>query len=734
MRARGFHVRRVQRLMALTLLVAGVGMAASLSRVGFELEEDLGLGWLFQLRGARPAPADAVLVRFDRDTFSRLHDLPDEVDAWPEPLRGCARAEPGMAGLAAAGKLDRLPRAFHTCLVRELDRRGTAAIVVDVWLRHDLPREEGVAGLAAAIREHGRVVLLVNATRRAGGTSGSSGAAGAARGGFHVDFLEKPHAALSAAAVATAPFPLPSRDNRVYQFWAFNPALPIPTQLPVRALEALAAGALDRFARALGRPAAPGSTPAEALRHGTELLSAEAHRLGSGLAAGLTGREVEQLAALARVHRGPKGYYLNLYGPPGSFPSASVADLLLPEPGRRLDPRLADLTGKVAFVGYAELNERQGSDSFVTAFTRDGINLSGVEIGATAFANLLHGETLVALPEWARTGLVGLLGAVLTLASCSGRVCRGLGLTLALTLAYAAAAVVGFARAGLWLPVVVPLLLLLPLAIGVGQLVRYLGAARLLTIYTPRQVGRRLLAGHELVTGAVQRREVTVMLTDVAGFTSLAERSTPEAMREFVNRHFTMLEACVEAESGTVPQFIGDSMLAFWGAPDPQPDHAARACRAAVRIMAALEAENRERAANGEPPVCIRVGINTGEVTAGNVGAPGRSSYGIVGDTVNTTQRIEQLAKLVCADRPAPSAAVLVSAATRDQAGDAAFRFTDAGLHPVRGRQEAVRIFRLEGAQAPIPTSAKVIQLPRREAANGVLHRRRQRQAGGDRA
>jgi adenylate cyclase len=711
--------------------VAGVGIAASTSRVGFELEESLGLGWLFQLRGARPAPPDAVIVRFDRDMFSRLRGLPDDVGAWPEPLRGCARAEPGMAGLATAGKPDRLPRPFHTCLVRELGRRGTAGIVFDLSLRHDPSREEGLAGLAAAIRGHGRVVLLVNAIRRTG-PSGPNGVE-AAGGAPQIDLLEKPHAALTAAAAAIAPFPLPSRNGQVHQFWAFNPALPIPTQLPVRALEVLAADALDRFARALGRPAAPGLPPDAALRHGTELLRAEADRLGGGLAptAGLTRRETELLAALARVYRGPDGYYLNLYGPPGSFPSASAADLLLPEPGWRPDPRLADLTGKVAFVGEAELYERQRADSFGTAFSGDHVDTSGVEVGATAFANLLHGETLVALPEWARTGLVGLLGAALAVASCSGRVWRGLGLTLALALAYAAVAVAGFARAGLWLPVVVPLLVLLPLSIGLGPLVRYLGAARWLTIYTPRPVGQRLLAGREPVAGAVERREVTVMLTDVAGFTSLAERSTPEEVTALVNRHFTLLAACVEAERGMVAEFTGDGMMAVWGAPDPRPDHAARACRAALRIMAVLEEENRGRADRGEPPVCVRVGINTGQATAGTVGAPGRSHYGIVGDTVNTTQRIEQLAKIVCAERPAPGAAVLVSASTRDQAGDAAFLFGDAGLHPIRGRQEAVRIFRLQGARAPMPTN--VVRLPRPEEADAGVRRRRQRRAGGTR-
>jgi class 3 adenylate cyclase len=222
--------------------------------------------------------------------------------------------------------------------------------------------------------------------------------------------------------------------------------------------------------------------------------------------------------------------------------------------------------------------------------------------------------------------------------------------------------------------------------------IHYLGAARWLGIYAPRQVSRHLLQGDELAAARPQRREVTIMLTDIVGFTMLAERSSPEAVTDFVNRHFTMLTRCIEAEGGTVAQFIGDSVMAFWGAPDPQPDHAARACRTALAVAAALEAENGRRRARGEPPIRMRVGIHTGEVTAGSVGAPGRSNYGIVGDAVNATQRIEQLAKTVCRDRP--TAAILASGRTRAQAGDG-FTFVDAGAHALRGRQEVMRVHRL---------------------------------------
>jgi class 3 adenylate cyclase len=249
---------------------------------------------------------------------------------------------------------------------------------------------------------------------------------------------------------------------------------------------------------------------------------------------------------------------------------------------------------------------------------------------------------------------------------------------------------------------VVPLVGLLPLAIALGQLVHYLGAARWLGVYAPPQVSRHLLQGGDFAS-TPQMREVTVMLTDIVGFTSMAEQRSPAEVTEFVNRHFTMLNRCVEGEGGTLAQFIGDSVMSFWGAPDPQPDHAARACRAALAIRESLEDENRRRAADGQAPVRLRVGINTGMVTAGNVGAPGRSNYGIVGDTVNATQRIEQLAKTLCADEP--TVAILVSARTRALAG-AAFAFRDAGAHGLRGRREILHIYRLDqllAADAPSP-------------------------------
>src|SRR5204863_7956215 len=111
----------------------------------------------------------------------------------------------------------------------------------------------------------------------------------------------------------------------------------------------------------------------------------------------------------------------------------------------------------------------------------------------------------------------------------------------------------------------------------------------------------------------------------------------------------------------TVDKYIGDSVMAFWGAPAMQTDHAVRACRAAKAIAAILREDNERRAAKDLKPVRLRIGIHTGPAVVGNVGAPGRINYTLIGDTVNTAQRLEQLGKEVASDR---DVIVLASAAT----------------------------------------------------------------------
>ena len=208
--------------------------------------------------------------------------------------------------------------------------------------------------------------------------------------------------------------------------------------------------------------------------------------------------------------------------------------------------------------------------------------------------------------------------------------------------------------------------------------------------YVPRSLVLLLMrrGAAELVS---EERALTVLFTDMIGFSAVAQRLTPPQLADFLNRHFALLGAGIEAEGGTVDKYIGDSVMAFWGAPEPQSDHAARACRAARNIAAALREDNARRAAKGQRPIRVRIGIHSGPAIAGNIGAPGRVNYTLIGDTVNTAQRLEQLGKTV--DDGAADAVVLISGATAAQAPQDEVR--PIGVHVLRGRADEIEVYRL---------------------------------------
>ncbi len=210
--------------------------------------------------------------------------------------------------------------------------------------------------------------------------------------------------------------------------------------------------------------------------------------------------------------------------------------------------------------------------------------------------------------------------------------------------------------------------------------------------YVPRTLVQRLIGQGDTSAGISADRNVTVLFTDIAGFTGQSEHMTAGETATFLNHHFSLLSQCVEAEGGTIDKFIGDALMAFWGAPEYQPDHAARACRAALAIRAAVKADNAARIANGQPPVHVRIGLHSGHAVVGNIGAPQRMNYTIVGDTVNVANRLEALAKTETPSGADNEVAILLSAATASAAGSA-MTPVKAGSFQIRGRSEEIEVF-----------------------------------------
>jgi class 3 adenylate cyclase len=218
-------------------------------------------------------------------------------------------------------------------------------------------------------------------------------------------------------------------------------------------------------------------------------------------------------------------------------------------------------------------------------------------------------------------------------------------------------------------------------------------ALRLFETYVPRTLVRQIIRRGGAQHLVSREQEVTVLFTDINGFTALVEHKTAAEAATILNEHFSLVAGCVEAEDGTIDKYIGDSVMAFWGAPSADPDHAARACRAALAIRRAVLFDNEVRRRRDEPSIAMRIGIHTGRAIAGNIGAPGRINYTLVGDTVNVAQRIMELVKTIGGEPE--TVKILVSDAVVAHVGTD-FNLAPEGEHEVRGRDEDVRVFRLE--------------------------------------
>ena len=386
-------------------------------------------------------------------------------------------------------------------------------------------------------------------------------------------------------------------------------------------------------------------------------------------------------------------YYLHYFGPPHRLPSVLYADALM----GRVQPDF--FRDKVVFVGFRSATSKAGAsgDMFVTPFTRDGhTGLSpGVSIHATAFLNLMHQEWFTRAPGWV-TGLL-LLALVAGAAGLSR-----LAPLLAVLVGAAGAAllvVAAFviARAEhVWFPWAA---LLVPLSAGVFWTVVYNGYRSHLERQLLRQsIGKHLspsrvnqiLQHPEALRPGGEMREVSLMFTDIAGFSKVAQRKHPEDLVKLLNGYYEEAIAAVHAEDGVIMDLIGDSIFALWNAPETQADHGPRACRTALALHEKLLKFDQT---NEGAPLRTRVGLHRGTVCVGNVGSSQRFDYTAIGDAVNLASRLEGLNKHLGTD-------IL---ATRDVQRDVQPTLSTrlVGQFRFKGFDKVVEVYELLGPSAP---------------------------------
>jgi adenylate cyclase len=207
--------------------------------------------------------------------------------------------------------------------------------------------------------------------------------------------------------------------------------------------------------------------------------------------------------------------------------------------------------------------------------------------------------------------------------------------------------------------------------------------------YVPAELVRLLLSsGQEAVLGGEMRR-ATVYFCDLADFTSVSESLAPEELVRHLADYFGAVSDGILASGGTVDKYIGDAIMAFWGAPAPTDDHAAAACVTALRNQTALRSLRERWRAEGKPPLSARIGLHTGEVIVGNIGSAVRLNYTVMGDAVNLASRLEGLNKYYGTE-------VLVSERTYREA-QAVVRARPVDWVAVKGKAEAVQVYELLG-------------------------------------
>lgn len=631
---------RLSKGIILGLLTGIIGVVISVIPFGLSLEENVGLDVLFTLRGTTQAPSDVIVVNVDKVSADNLN-LPDDLRKWP--------------------------RSLHGRLVENLAKKGAAVIAFDIsFLEPTSPREDNA--FADAV-EKARNVVFCKGLKREKIPLTVKGSVSA--GGINIVSLTPPIPPLSKSALALAPFPLPRIPVRVNQYWTFKTVAGDTPTLPVVVFQIFAMQAYDEFIRLLEKvsPDQAGilprnkdeivnnksverviqgvreifeSEPQIAKKMLRELRNSQAH-------SHLDKKKNQLLQSLIRMYQSADSQYLNFYGPPHAIATIPYYRIVATNEKTIGEDEL-DVKGKAVFIGHSPLSQQEQIDRFYTVFSQpDGLDISGVEIAATAFANLLETKPVQPFHLAAYTTILFLWGVTI------GIVCRifrgvfGSLTAVGLGILYLVAAEYQFKTAGLWCPIVIPLFSQLPIAIFGAVVWKYVDSVKerknireAFRHYLPEDVVDQVTKNISAV-GSTHKVVYGICLsTDAEQYTSLSETMAPEELGRFMQKYYEAAFNPIRNHGGIISDIKGDSILALWVASRPQATLRYRACLAALDIAGTIN-RFKQNSHTGQLPT--RIGLHSGNILLGSIGAMDHYEYRPVGDIVNTATRMEGLNK-----------------------------------------------------------------------------------------
>jgi adenylate cyclase len=396
---------------------------------------------------------------------------------------------------------------------------------------------------------------------------------------------------------------------------------------------------------------------------------------------------------------------INYYGTNQSFKHISISDII----EGNIEPD--DLQGKIVLIGATAVGIY---DLRVTPFSPA---MPGVEKHANVISSILQNRFLMRSPQSINLIVLLLSGCLLSVLLPKFRAAGGSTITIVLLLIILASGYYMFAYKGLWMNVTYPSINILLIFISVTSYNYAVEEKRarkiraMFSSYVTEKIVNELIKNPEMAKLGGERREVTVLFSDVRGFTSFSERHSPEEVVAILNEYLGEMTDIVFKWEGTLDKFIGDAILAFWGAPMKQENHAELAVKCALNMIGRLKELQQKWQSEGKPVLDCGIGINTGEVLVGNIGAEGKKmDYTVIGDHVNLGSRVEGLTRKY-------NVHILITEFTLNKIKDLIssgklWRTEVTGLEKVvvKGKEQPVAIYEVKGLEQGAKSRVKEVE------------------------
>lgn len=653
------------------LLIGIFGAVLCLTKMGLYFEEELGLAWLFKLRGSITSPKDVIIVNIDKSSAEIL-SLPEDPEKWP--------------------------RSYYARLIEKLNQQNPAIIAFNIYFGEERDSEND-AMLAKAMAE-GKNIILSNYLRQY--TVPSAGLFNE----FRYERIIDPIFILDHAALGTSPFPLPKTSSTVKLFWTYKKSAgDIPT-FPVTVFQCYVfKKAYPEILQLLHQidPALESTLPATFGQLATEFKAIEMTQKIQTVFATKTKSltQLDNLLTAARYSpektrllqswfsllKGTDSLYFNHYGKVGTITTIPFYQALVID---MLNPRI--FNDKVILVGYSENIEPEKNQGLYTDFSSDnGETISSTEIAATAVANLIDNRWLRPL-QLQNQFLLILLWSFLLHGVCRLFTYKlAISLIIALSASYLVFAYFRFTTAYVWIPLFIPIMLQIPFVLIVMTISHFKknkqdhqNMYKAFSFYLPDNVVSKIAhqPGLDAMNHYGELMHGVCMATDAGQYTTLSEMMDPLALNNLMNQYYGVMFPQVKNYNGIISDVIGDAMLALWAAPLVETQHRINACHAALEIKIAIDRFNRSQ----PHQLSTRLGLHYGEMRLGNVGAMEHYEYRAIGDIVNTATRIEGLNKLL-------GTHILVSASVIEGLPD--FFTREMGVFILKGKTFPIIIFEL---------------------------------------